>query len=82
MAPYESIHKYIEKFWELHLKDFLYKRINFEEKKQQLYIGITEEMSEYANSQDLKPFLQSSTIQWLPQRCTAKKGAKETQSLR
>ena len=51
MVPYESIHRYTEKFWELHLKASIYQRILFEEQKQQFCANITEEMSEYVKSQ-------------------------------
>ena len=43
------IHRHIEKFWELFLKDLVYKRIEFEEKKQQLFTNIPMEISEYVN---------------------------------
>ncbi|MCO5570249.1 hypothetical protein L7F22_023968 [Adiantum nelumboides] len=32
-SPYESIHKYVDKFWDLHLKATIYKKIDFEEQK-------------------------------------------------
>ncbi|MCO5595669.1 hypothetical protein L7F22_049714 [Adiantum nelumboides] len=51
LSPYESIHKYVEKFWDLHLKATIYKKINFEEKKQQFCAGLPEDMNEYVNSQ-------------------------------
>lgn len=49
MVPYESIQKYIDKFWELHLKATIYKIIEFAEQKQQFCAGLSEEMSEYIN---------------------------------
>ena len=51
MVPYESIHRYIEKSWELHLQASIYKRIDFEEQKQYFYISIIKEAIEYVNSQ-------------------------------
>ncbi|MCO5583080.1 hypothetical protein L7F22_036987 [Adiantum nelumboides] len=51
LSPYESIHKYVDKFWDLHLKATVYKKIDFEEQKQQFCAGLPEEMNEYANSQ-------------------------------
>ncbi|MCO5590509.1 hypothetical protein L7F22_044479 [Adiantum nelumboides] len=35
LSPYESIHKYVDKFWDLLLKATVYKKIDFEEQKQQ-----------------------------------------------
>ncbi|MCO5577526.1 hypothetical protein L7F22_031357 [Adiantum nelumboides] len=51
LSPYESIHKYVDKFWNLHLKATIYKKIDFEEQKQQFCAGLTEDMNEYVNSQ-------------------------------
>ncbi|MCO5568549.1 hypothetical protein L7F22_022248 [Adiantum nelumboides] len=51
LSPYESIHKYVDKFWDLHLKATVYKKIYFEEQKQQLCAGFREDMKEYVNSQ-------------------------------
>ncbi|MCO5550002.1 hypothetical protein L7F22_003479 [Adiantum nelumboides] len=51
LSPYESIHKYADKFWDLHLKVTIYKKIDFEEQKQQLCAGLPEDMNEYVNSQ-------------------------------
>ncbi|MCO5605865.1 hypothetical protein L7F22_060049 [Adiantum nelumboides] len=51
LSPYESIHKYIDKFWDLHLKATVYKKIDFEEQKQQFCAGLPEDMNEYVNSQ-------------------------------
>ncbi|MCO5574214.1 hypothetical protein L7F22_027996 [Adiantum nelumboides] len=46
LSPYESIHKYVDKFWDLHLKDTVYKKIEFEEQKQQFCAGLPEDMNE------------------------------------
>ncbi|MCO5575690.1 hypothetical protein L7F22_029494 [Adiantum nelumboides] len=51
LSPYESIHKYVDKFWDLHLKATIYKKIDFEEKKQQFCAGLLEDMNKYVNSQ-------------------------------
>ncbi|MCO5551605.1 hypothetical protein L7F22_005110 [Adiantum nelumboides] len=51
LSPYESIHKYVDKFWDLHLKATVYKKIDFEEQKQQFCVGLPEDMNEYVNSQ-------------------------------
>ena len=51
MSSQESIQKYVEKFWELHLKATVYKRIDFAEQKQQFCAGLPEDISEYVNSQ-------------------------------
>ncbi|MCO5594902.1 hypothetical protein L7F22_048937 [Adiantum nelumboides] len=50
LSPYESIHKYVDKFWDLHLKATVYKKIDFEEQKQQFCAGLPEDMNEYVNS--------------------------------
>ncbi|MCO5612471.1 hypothetical protein L7F22_066738 [Adiantum nelumboides] len=51
LSPYESIHKYVDKFWDLHLKATVYKKIDFEEQKQQFCVGLPTDMNEYVNSQ-------------------------------
>ncbi|MCO5608335.1 hypothetical protein L7F22_062542 [Adiantum nelumboides] len=51
LKPYESIHKYVDKFWDLHLRSTVYKKIDFEEQKQQFCAGLLEDMNEYVNSQ-------------------------------
>ncbi|MCO5605011.1 hypothetical protein L7F22_067623 [Adiantum nelumboides] len=51
LTPFESIHKYVDKFWDLHLKAIVYKNIDFEEQKQQFCAGLPEDMNEYVNSQ-------------------------------
>ncbi|MCO5598304.1 hypothetical protein L7F22_052396 [Adiantum nelumboides] len=51
LTPYESIHKYVDKFWDLHLKATVYKKIDFEEQKQQFCAGLPEYINEYVNSQ-------------------------------
>ncbi|MCO5567314.1 hypothetical protein L7F22_021004 [Adiantum nelumboides] len=46
LSPYESIHKYVDKFWDLHIKATVYKKIDFEEQKQQFCAGLLENMNE------------------------------------
>ncbi|MCO5605812.1 hypothetical protein L7F22_059996 [Adiantum nelumboides] len=56
LTPFESIHKYVDKFWDLHLKAIIYKKIEFEEQKQQFCAGLPEDMNDYVNSQRPKSF--------------------------
>ncbi|MCO5581240.1 hypothetical protein L7F22_035118 [Adiantum nelumboides] len=51
LTPYESIHKYVDKFWDLHLKATVYKTIDSEEQKQQFCAGLPKDMSGYVSSQ-------------------------------
>ncbi|MCO5552340.1 hypothetical protein L7F22_005851 [Adiantum nelumboides] len=51
LSPYESIHKYVDMFWDLHLKATVYKKIDFEEQKQQFCAALPEDMNESVNSQ-------------------------------
>ena len=53
MQPQDAIQRYIDKFWELHLKATVtvYKKIDFVKQKQQFCAGLSEEVSEYVNSQ-------------------------------
>ncbi|MCO5566642.1 hypothetical protein L7F22_020319 [Adiantum nelumboides] len=51
LTPYESTHKYVDKFWELHLKATVYKKIVFEEQKQQFCAGLPEDMNESHNEE-------------------------------
>ncbi|MCO5576553.1 hypothetical protein L7F22_030365 [Adiantum nelumboides] len=53
-TPYESIHRYVDKFWDLHLKATVYKKIDFEEQKQQFCAGLPEDINEYVNPQRSK----------------------------
>ena len=57
MQHNESIQKYVEKFWDLHLKAIVYKEIDFTEQKQQFCAGLSEEVSEYVNLQRPKTIL-------------------------
>ncbi|MCO5552042.1 hypothetical protein L7F22_005552 [Adiantum nelumboides] len=51
LTPYEYIQKYVDKFWDLYLKATVYRKIDFEEQKQQFCAGLPEDMNEYVNSQ-------------------------------
>ena len=51
MLLHESINKYIDKFWDLHLKVTVFRKIDFTEKKQQFLGGLPEEMNKYINFQ-------------------------------
>ena len=51
MQPQETTQRYVDKFWDLHLKATVYKRIDFTEQKQQFCAGLSEEVNEYVNSQ-------------------------------
>ncbi|MCO5606086.1 hypothetical protein L7F22_060273 [Adiantum nelumboides] len=51
LTPYESIQKYVDKFWDLHLKATVYRKIDFEEQNQQFCAGLLEDMNEYVNCQ-------------------------------
>ncbi|MCO5548399.1 hypothetical protein L7F22_001856 [Adiantum nelumboides] len=47
----ESIQQYINKFWDLHLKAIVFKKIDFDEKRQQYCAGLTEDVQAYVNDQ-------------------------------
>ena len=51
MAPHECTQKYVDMFWELHLKATIYKQKYFSEQKQQFCAGLPKEISENVNSQ-------------------------------
>ncbi|RXY01909.1 hypothetical protein DD576_30265, partial [Klebsiella pneumoniae] len=51
LSPYESIHKYVDKFWDLQLEATVFKKMVFGEQKQQFCEVLSEEMAEYVNSQ-------------------------------
>ena len=50
----ETMQKYINKFWDLHLKATVYKKIDFSEQKQQYCAGLNEDMKTYINAQKPK----------------------------
>ncbi|MCO5597562.1 hypothetical protein L7F22_051640 [Adiantum nelumboides] len=76
LTPYESIHKYVDKFWYLHLKATVYKKIDFEEQKQQFCAGIPEDMNEYVNSQRPKTILAVIHHTMVAARINFQQGAK------
>ncbi|MCO5569291.1 hypothetical protein L7F22_023003 [Adiantum nelumboides] len=47
----ESIQQYINKFWDLHLKAIVFKKIDFTEQRQQYCVGLTEDIRAYVNDQ-------------------------------
>ncbi|MCO5572638.1 hypothetical protein L7F22_026396 [Adiantum nelumboides] len=47
----ESIQQYINKFWDLHLKAIVFKKIDFAEQRQQYCAGLTEDIRAYLNDQ-------------------------------
>ncbi|MCO5549343.1 hypothetical protein L7F22_002812 [Adiantum nelumboides] len=47
----ENMQRYVETFWDLHLKVLVYKRINFSEQKRQCCAGLPEEWRNYVNAQ-------------------------------
>ena len=53
----ESMQKCIDKFWDLHLKATVYKKIDFSEQKQQYCAGLNEDMKTYINGQKTKTIL-------------------------
>ena len=51
----ESMQRYTDKFWDLHLKAMVvYKNIDFLEQKQQYCAGLNEDMKTYINAQKPK----------------------------
>ena len=50
----EPIKKYIDKFWDLHLKACVFEDIGFQEQKQQYCTGLTEDTCTYINAQNPK----------------------------
>ena len=54
----ESMQKYTNKFWDLHLKTTVYKNIDFSEQKQQYCAGLNEDMKTYINAHKPKTILE------------------------
>ena len=50
----KSMKKYTDKFWDLHLKAIVYKKIDFSEQKQQYCVGLNKDMKTYINAQKPK----------------------------
>ena len=46
--------KYTDKFWDLHIKATVYKKIDFSQPKQQYCVGLNEDMKTYINAQKPK----------------------------
>ena len=57
MMPHKNVDKYMEKFWNSYLKATVYQSISFAEQKQQFCANLSEEVSEYVNSQRPKTIL-------------------------
>ncbi|MCO5578633.1 hypothetical protein L7F22_032477 [Adiantum nelumboides] len=76
LTPYESIHTYVDKFWDLHLKATVYKKIDFEEQKQQFCAGLPEDMNECVNSQRPKSILALIYHTMVAARINFQQGAK------
>ena len=51
LEPNETIQKYVDKFWDAHLKATVFKRIEFAEQKQQFCAGLPEDLKAYVNAQ-------------------------------
>ena len=51
LEPGESIQKYVDKFWDAHLKATVLKTIEFAEQKQQFCAGLPEDLKTYVNAQ-------------------------------
>ena len=54
----ETIQKYTYKFWDLHLKATVFKKIDLSEQKQQFCAGLNEDMKTYVNAQKPKTILE------------------------
>ncbi|MCO5612442.1 hypothetical protein L7F22_066709 [Adiantum nelumboides] len=76
LSPYESIHKYVDKFWDLHLKATVYKKIDIEEQKQQFCAGLLEDMNKYVNSQRPRSILAVIHHTMVAARINFQQGAK------
>ncbi|MCO5605617.1 hypothetical protein L7F22_059800 [Adiantum nelumboides] len=74
---YESIHKYVDKFWKLHLKATVYKKIDFEEQKQQFCAKLPKDMNEYVNSQRPKTISAVIHHTMVAARINSNKGLRE-----
>ncbi|MCO5571463.1 hypothetical protein L7F22_025203 [Adiantum nelumboides] len=76
LTPFESIHKYVDKFLDLHLKASVYKKLDFEKQKQQFCDGLLEDMNEYVNSQRPKTILAVIHHSMVATRINFQQGAK------
>ena len=50
MNKNKPIQKYVERFWDAHLKAMVYKRINFDEQKQQYCARLMDDIHEYVQA--------------------------------
>ena len=50
----KSMQKYTDKFWDFHLKEIVYKKIDFSKQKQQYCAHLNEDMKTYINAQKPK----------------------------
>ena len=50
----ETIQRYVDKFWDLHLKVIVFIRIDFLEQKQQFCVGLPNDVKAYVNAQKPK----------------------------
>ena len=46
----ETVQKYVDKFWDAHLKATVFKRIEFPKQKQQFCAGLPDDMKAYVNA--------------------------------
>ncbi|MCO5582798.1 hypothetical protein L7F22_036697 [Adiantum nelumboides] len=76
LSSYASIHKYVDKFWDLNLKTTVYKKIDFEEQKQQFCVAVSEDMKKYVNSQRPKTILAVIHHTMVAARINFQQGAK------
>ena len=53
----ESIQKYVDKFWDAHLKATVFETIEFAEQKQQFCVGLPEDLKAYVNAQNPRTIL-------------------------
>ena len=53
----KTIQKYVDKFWDAHLKATVFKSINFPKQKQQFCAGLPDDMKAYVNAQKPKTIL-------------------------
>ena len=51
LEPGKTIQKYVDKFWDAHLKAIVFKRIEFAEQKQQFCAGLPEDLKAYVNAE-------------------------------
>ena len=63
----ESMQRYVDKFWDLHLKAAVFKTIDYAEQKQQYCAGLPEDMKTYVNAQ--KPITISESYPPFNCRC-------------